>query len=71
MQARIDKLVELDEKRRESFDKVVIKQERTKGTFDQSNWNEYFKVGDVVLLWFKSKEKTENHGKLEKNWMGP
>ena len=51
MQARIDKLVELDKKIREAFDKTVIEQERIKGTFDQSTQNEDFNVGDVVLLW--------------------
>ena len=55
MQAKIDKLVELEEKRREPFDKTVIEQERIKGTFDQSTWNEDFKVGDMVLLWYKNK----------------
>ena len=34
-QARIDKLVELDNIRRMAFDKSVIEQERVKGTFDQ------------------------------------
>ena len=71
MQARLDKLVELDERRREAFDKTVIEQERIKGTFDQSTQNENFKIGDVVLLWDKNKEKPGNHGKLEKIWMGP
>ena len=33
-QARIDKLVELDEVRRMEFDKTIIEQERVKGTFD-------------------------------------
>ena len=65
MQAKIDKLVELDEKRREAFDKTVIEQERIKGTFDQSTWNEDFRVGDVVLLWDKDKEKPGNDGNLE------
>ena len=71
MQARLDRLVELDERRRKAFDKIVIEQERIKGTFDQSTWNEYFKIGDVVLLWDNNKEKPWNHGKLEKIWMGP
>ena len=71
MQARLDRLVELDERRREAFDKTVIEQERIKGTFDQSTQNENFKIGDVVLLRDKNKEKPGNHGKLEKIWMGP
>ena len=71
MQARIDKFVELDKKRREAFDKTIIEQERIKGTFDQSTWNEDFRVGDVVLLWDKDKEKPRNDGNLEKIWIGP
>ena len=69
--ARVDKLVELDERRREAFDKMVVEKEMIKGTLDQSNRNEDFKVGDVILLWDKNKEKPRNHGKLEKIWMGP
>ena len=57
MQARLDRLVELDERRREAFDKTVIEQERIKGTFDQSTRNEDFKIADVVLLWDNNKEK--------------
>ena len=71
MQSRVYKLVELDERRREAFDKTIIEQERIKGTFDQSTWNEEFKVGDIVLLWDKNKENSGNHGKLEKKWMRP
>ena len=57
MQARIDKLVELDKRRREAFDRTVIEQERIKGTFNQRTRSEDFKVGDVVLLWDKNKAK--------------
>ena len=71
IQTSVDKLIELDERRREAFDKTIIEQERIKGTFDQSTRNEDFKVGDVVLLWDKNKEKPRNHGNLEKIWMGP
>ena len=70
-QARIDKLAELDEVRRMAFDKIVIEQERVKGTFDQRTRDVKFGIGDIVLLWDKSKEKPRNHGKLEKTWMGP
>ena len=70
MQVRVDKLVEMDEKRREAFDKMVIEQEGIKGTFDQNTRNDVFNIGDVVLLWDKNKEKPRNHGKLEKIWMG-
>ena len=34
MQLKMDKLVELDETKRESFNRMVIEQERIKGTFD-------------------------------------
>ena len=71
MQARIDKLVELDKRRREAFNMTMIEQERIKGTFDQRTRSEDFKVRDVVLLWGKNKAKLGNHGKLEKFWMGP
>ena len=71
MQVRIDKLVELDEIRRKAFDTMVIEQERTKGTSDQRTQNTKFEIGDIVLLWDKNKEKTRNHGKLDKIWMGP
>jgi hypothetical protein len=71
MQARIDKLVELDENRREAWDKMVLEQERIKGTFDQRSRDINFGVGDIVLLWDKNKEKPGNHGKFEKIWMGP
>ena len=70
MQARVDKLIELDEKRREAFDKTIIEQERIKGTFNKNTWNYVFNIGDVVLLWDKNTEKPGNHGKLEKIWMG-
>ena len=64
MQARIDKLVELDEKRREAFDKTMTEQERIKGTFDQSTRYDNFKIGDIVLYWDANKAKRGNHGKL-------
>ena len=71
MQAKIDKLVELDERRREAFHRTVTEQERIEGTFDQSTQYDNFKIGDIVLLWDTNKEKPGNHGKLEKIWMGP
>ena len=52
-QARIDKLVELDEVRRMAFDKIVIEQERVKETFDQRTRDVKFRIGDIVLLWDK------------------
>ena len=70
-QARIDKLVELDEVRRVAFDKMVIEQERVKGTFDQRTIDVKFGIGGIVLLLDKLKEKPGKHGKLEKIWMGP
>ena len=70
-QARIDKLVELDEVRRMAFDKTIIEQERVKGTFAQRTRDVKFGIGDIVLLWVKLKEKLGKHGKVEKIWMGP
>ena len=49
----------------------MIEHERIKWTFDKRAQNKDFKIGDVVLLWDKNKEKPGNHGKLEKIWMGP
>ena len=71
MQARIHKLVELDEMQRKAFDMIVIEQERIKGTFDQRARDIHFEVLDIVLLWDEIKEKPRDHGKLEKIWMGP
>lgn len=71
MQGRIDKLVELDEKRRSALDKMLIEQERVKGTFDQNTRGTTFGIGDIVLLWDKHKEKPGNHTKLESLWKGP
>ena len=71
MQLRIDKLVELDEIRREAFDKMIIEQERIKGTFDQKTKSVIFGVGDIILFWDKNREKLGNHKKLDKFWMGP
>ena len=71
MQAKIDKLVELDEMWRKAFYTMVIEQERTKRTFDQKTKDFHFEVGEIVLLWDKNKEKPENHGKLEKIWLVP
>ena len=69
-EARIDKLVELDEVRRVAFDKMVIEQEKVKGTFDQRTRNVKFGIGDIILLWDKLKEKHGKHGKLEKyGWL--
>ena len=65
-QARINKLVELDEVRRMAFDKMVIEQERVKGTFDQRTRDVKFGIGDIVLLWDKVKEKPGKDRKLEK-----
>ena len=50
MQAQIDKLVELDKKRREAWNKVVIEQERVKGTFDKRSRHLKFNVGDVAAF---------------------
>jgi hypothetical protein len=71
LQARIDRLVELDETRREAWNKMVLEQERIKGTFDQKSRDVIFGVGDIVLLWDKHKEKPGNHEKFERIWMGP
>ena len=71
LQAQIDRIVELDEKRREAWNKAMIEQERVKGTFDKRSRYVKFNNGNIVLLWDKNKEKPGNHGKLEKIWTGP
>ena len=50
LQTRIDRLVELDEKRREAWNNVVMEQERVKGTFNKRSRDVKFNVGGIVLL---------------------
>ena len=66
LQARIDRLVELDKKRREAWNKAVIEQERVKGIFDKRSRDVKFNVGEIVLLWDKNKENQETMENLRR-----
>ena len=59
IQTWIDKLVDLDEIRREGFDKNIIKKESIESTFDQSTRNTNFKVGEVVCNGVKNEKTLE------------
>jgi hypothetical protein len=71
IQEKIHQLVQLDEERRNTFDHLVMSQERVKKTFDKRANSKCFKTGDIVLMWDKLKEKPDKHMKLDSLWRGP
>ena len=62
MQRRINQIIELNEMRDKSFDKVQIHQEKAKKTFDKRVKEEKFQIDDLVLKWDAPRE--DKHGKL-------
>ena len=71
MGRRINQIIELDESRRAALDQALRHQESVKGTFDKSAKPRPFKVGDMVLLRDKRREKSGKHGKSDSLWRGP
>jgi len=70
-QSIIDRLVELDERRRKALDQSIKNQEKVKKTCDKSSKQRDFQAGDTVLLWNKRREKSRSHSKFDSLWTCP
>jgi hypothetical protein len=60
LHGRIAQLLELDESRRNALDQMENNQDKIKGTFDHKERQRNFEDNDLVLLWDKRKEKSQN-----------
>ena len=69
MQRRINQIIELNELRDKSYDKVKIKQEKMKNTFDRKVKEEQFEIDYFLLKWDAPRE--DKHGNFEHMWVGP
>ena len=69
MQRRINQIIELNEMREKSYDKVQIHQDKMKKHFDRKVKEEQFHIDDLVLKWDVPRE--EKHGKFGHMWVGP
>ena len=69
MKRRINKIIELNEMRDKSYDKVKTHQKKMKNTFDRKVKEEQFHIDDLVLKWDAHREY--KHGKFDHMWVGP
>ena len=69
MQRRINQIIELNDLRDKSYDKVQINQEKMKNTFDRKVKEEQFEIDYLLLKWDAPRE--DKHGKLDHMWVGP
>ena len=71
IQRRINQIIELNEVRDKTYDKVQVHQEKMKNTFDRKLKEDVFQVGDLVLKWDAPHEDKGKHGKFDHLWLGP
>jgi hypothetical protein len=67
----INQIIDLDENKRNAYDHNSRNEEKIKRAFDKSARQRDFRVGDIVLLWDKGREKPGKHGKFDSLWLGP
>ena len=71
MKKRINQIIELNEMRDKSYDKVQTDQAKMKNTIDRRIKEDVFQVEDLVLKWDALHEDKGKHGKLDHLWVGP
>ena len=71
MQRRINHIIELNELRDKTYDKVQIHQEKMKKTFDIKVKEDTFYIDDLVLKWDAPYEDKGKCGKFDHLWVGP
>ena len=67
MQRRIIQIIELNELREKSYDKVQVHQENMNNTFDRKE--QQFQINDLVLKWDAPRE--DKHGNFDHMWVVP
>ncbi|XP_059073814.1 uncharacterized protein LOC131874449 [Cryptomeria japonica] len=70
MQIRLAQLVELEEIRREAYNKLEIHHAQIKRTFDRKVVPHLFNQGDLVFKWDELKNKCGRHTKFDATWDG-
>jgi len=68
---RIHQLVEVQQAREQTVDKIQDHQQRIKQVFDKKAKKEWFQIGDLVLKWDVPKQDKGKHNKFEALWNGP
>jgi hypothetical protein len=68
---RIHQLVEVQQAREQTLDRIQNHQQKIKKVFDRKAKKEQFQVGDLVLKWDAPKKDKGKHSKFEALWIGP
>jgi ribonuclease HI len=68
---RIHQLVEVQQAREQTLDRIQDHQQKIKQVFDRKAKKERFQVGDLVLKWDAPKQDKGKHSKFEALWIGP
>jgi ribonuclease HI len=68
---RIHQLVEVQQAREQTLDRIQDHQQKIKQVFDRKAKKEHFQVGDLVLKWDAPKQDKGKHSKFEALWIGP
>lgn len=70
-EARLSKLLHLEEKRDEALENFTKHQGVVKRWFDKRAIIKAFRISDLVLSWDKAHDHKGEHGKFDKLWLGP
>jgi hypothetical protein len=68
---RIYQLVEVQQAREQTMDRIRDHQQRIKKVFDKKAKKEWFQIGDLVLKWDAPKQDKGKHNEFEALWIGP
>jgi ribonuclease HI len=68
---RIHQLVEVQQAREQTVDRIQDHQQKIKQVFDKKAKKERFQIGDLVLKWDAPKQDKGKHNKFEALWIGP
>jgi hypothetical protein len=68
---RIHQLVEVQQAREQTVDRIQDHQQKIKQVFDKKAKRERFQIGDLVLKWDAPKQDKGKHNKFEALWIGP
>jgi hypothetical protein len=68
---RIHQLVEVQQAREQTVDRVQDHQKKIKQVFDKKAKRERFQIGDLVLKWDAPKQDKGKHNKFEALWIDP
>jgi hypothetical protein len=68
---RIHQLVEVQQAREQTVDRVQDHQQKIKQVFDKKAKRERFQIGDLVLKWDAPMQDKGKHNKFEAPWIDP